>query len=77
MDLLFVLLIAAGALVLGGVGGYLIFRYVLKGKYNEMIDAAEKQADVIKEKKLLEVKEKFWRRKCSSATSTSSRVRTN
>ena len=53
------LLIAAGALVLGGVGGYLIFRYVIKGKYKEMIDTAEKQADVIKEKKLLEVKEKF------------------
>ena len=32
MDLFFVLLIAAGALVLGGVGGYLIFRYVIKGK---------------------------------------------
>ena len=32
MDLIFVLLIAAGALVLGGVGGYLLFRFVLKGK---------------------------------------------
>ena len=28
MDLIFVLLITAGALVLGGVGGYLVFRYV-------------------------------------------------
>ena len=45
MDLIFVLLIAAGALVLGGVGGYLVFRYVLKGKYREMVDAAEKQAE--------------------------------
>ena len=63
MDLIFVLLIAAGALVLGGVGGYLVFRYVLKGKYREMIDAAEKQAEVIKEKKLLEVKEKFLNKK--------------
>ena len=82
MDLIFVLLIAAGALVLGGVGGYLVFRYVLKGKYREMVDNAEKQAEVIKEKKLLEVKESSStrrvnsRRKCSSATSTSSRVRT-
>ena len=42
MDLFFVLLIAAGALVLGGVGGYLIFRYVIKGKYKEMIDTASK-----------------------------------
>ena len=63
MDLFFVLLIAAVALVLGGVGGYLIFRYVIKGKYQEMIDAATKEAEVIKEKKLLEVKEKFLNKK--------------
>ena len=63
MDLIFVLLIAAGALALGGVCGYLVFRYVLKGKYNEMVDAAEKEAEVIKEKKLLEVKEKFLNKK--------------
>ncbi|MBR0181545.1 MAG: ribonuclease Y [Prevotella sp.] len=63
MDLIFVLIIAAGALALGGVGGYLIFRYVLKGKYREMIDTATKEADVIKEKKLLEVKEKFLNKK--------------
>jgi len=63
MDLIIVLLIAAGALALGGVCGYLVFRYVLKGKYNEMIDTATKQADVIKEKKLLEVKEKFINKK--------------
>ena len=62
MDLIFVLLIAAGALVLGGVGGYLVFRYVLKGKYREMVDNAEKRVSL--------------RRRCSSATSTSSRVRT-
>ena len=63
MDLIFVLIIAAGALALGGVGGYLIFRYVLKGKYRDMIDSATKEADVIKEKKLLEVKEKFLNKK--------------
>ena len=63
MDLIFVLLIAAGALALGGVGGYLIFRYVLKGKYREMIDTATKEAEVIKEKKLLEVKEKALNKK--------------
>ena len=34
------IIIAAVSLVLGGVGGYLIFRYVLKGKYNEMVEAA-------------------------------------
>ena len=63
MDLIFVLLIAAGALTLGGVGGYLVFRYVLTGKYKEMMATAEKEAEVIKEKKLLEVKEKFLNKK--------------
>ena len=63
MDLIFVLLIAAGALALGGVGGYLVFRYVLTGKYKEMMATAEKEAEVIKEKKLLEVKEKFLNKK--------------
>ena len=57
------IIIAAVSLVLGGVGGYLIFRYVLKVKYNEMVEAAEKEADVMKEKKLLEVKEKFLNKK--------------
>ena len=51
------------ALVIGGAAGYFIFRYVIKGKYNEMIDAAKKEAEVVKEKKLLEVKEKFLNKK--------------
>ena len=40
-----------------------IFRYVITGKYNEMIAAANKEAEVVKEKKLLEVKEKFLNKK--------------
>ena len=51
------------ALVIGGDAGYFIFRYVIKGKYNEMIEAANKEAEVVKEKKLLEVKEKFLNKK--------------
>lgn len=51
------------ALVIGGAAGYFIFRYVVKGKYNEMIEAANKEAEVVKEKKLLEVKEKFLNKK--------------
>ena len=57
------IIISVAALILGGIGGYLVFRYVLKGKYNEMVEAAEKEADVMKEKKLLEVKEKFLNKK--------------
>ena len=57
------ILIIAAALIVGGLCGYLVFRYVLTGKYKEMIDTATKEADVIKEKKLLEVKEKFLNKK--------------
>lgn len=51
------------ALVLGGALGFFIFRYVITGKYNEMIAAVNKEAEVVKEKKLLEVKEKFLNKK--------------
>ena len=51
------------ALGLGGALGFFIFRYVITGKYNEMIAAANKEAEVVKEKKLLEVKEKFLNKK--------------
>ncbi|MBQ3805872.1 MAG: ribonuclease Y [Prevotella sp.] len=57
------IIIGVGALIIGGLCGYLIFRYVIKGKYNEMIANAEKAAEVLKEKKLLEVKEKFINKK--------------
>ena len=56
-------IVAVAALVVGGLCGYMIFRYVLKGKFNEMVEVAEKEAEVIKEKKLLEVKEKFLNKK--------------
>ena len=57
------IIIGLGALIIGGLCGYLIFRYIIKGKYNEMITNAEKAAEVLKEKKLLEVKEKFINKK--------------
>ncbi len=58
-----IVIVAIVALVAGGLGGYAIFRYVVKGKYNEMVAAADKEAQVVKEKKLLEVKEKFLNKK--------------
>ena len=57
------LITAVAALIIGGLIGYALFRYVIKGKYKEMIAAADKEAEVIKEKKLLEVKEKFLNKK--------------
>ena len=63
MDIILTLIVAVAALVLGALGGFAVFRYLIKGKYNEMVAAAEKEASVIKEKKLLEVKEKFLSKK--------------
>jgi ribonuclease Y len=58
-----IIIVAVVALIIGGLGGYYMFLHVIKGKYNEMIASAEKEAEVIKEKKLLEVKEKFLNKK--------------
>ncbi len=50
-------------LAIGLGAGYGIFMYVLKGKYNTMMDLAAKEAENIKSKKLLEVKEEFLNKK--------------
>ncbi|MBQ9671253.1 MAG: ribonuclease Y [Prevotella sp.] len=63
MDIIFVILIAVAALVLGAVGGYFVFQKVMTGKRTAILEAAGKEAEVIKEKKLLEVKEKFLNKK--------------
>ncbi len=63
MNIIVAIIAIAAALIIGGLCGFMIFRFVIKGKYNEMVDAAQKEAEVIKEKKLLEVKEKFLNKK--------------
>ena len=63
MNIIVVIILIVAALIIGGLCGFMIFRFVIKGKYNEMIGAANKEAEVIKEKKLLEVKEKFLNKK--------------
>lgn len=57
------IIISVASLIIGCVIGYMIFRYVLKGQYEEMVKEAKKDAEVIKQKKLLEVKEKFLNKK--------------
>ena len=43
--------------IIGGALAYIVFRYVAKSKYNAILTEAETEAEVIKQKKLLEVKE--------------------
>ena len=58
-----IIIVAVVALLVGGIAGYMLFMHVAKGKYNEIINTAENEAKVLKEKKLLEVKEKFINKK--------------
>ncbi len=57
------ILFTVGGLLAGCIVGYSFYRYVLKSKYLRALADAEKEAEVIKEKKLLEVKEKFLNKK--------------
>ncbi len=51
------------AFLLGAFGGYSLFQFIIKGKKNNILDSAKKEAEVLKEKKLLEVKEQFLNKK--------------
>ena len=68
-----IFLVGAACLILGCALGYFVFRYILTGKYNETMKAATKEAEVIKEKKLLEVKEKFLNKKAELEKEVQSR----
>ena len=63
MNIITTIIVAVVCLIVGAIAGYMMFLHVIKGKYNEMIDTAQKDAEVIKEKKMLEVKEKFLNKK--------------
>ena len=54
---------AIACFIVGGVLSYILFRYVLKSKYDNVLKEAETEAEVIKKNKLLEVKEKFLNKK--------------
>ena len=54
---------AIACFVVGGILSYVLFRYVLKSKYDSILKDAETEAEVIKKNKLLEVKEKFLNKK--------------
>ena len=57
------IIISSVCLIAGCIMGFVFFRYVLKKTYKKAIADANKEVEVIKEKKLLEVKEKFLNKK--------------
>ena len=63
MDILLTISIAIGCLILGGFLGFALFRYIIKQRYNQIIKEAGIEAEALKEKKQLELKEKFLNRK--------------
>ena len=52
-----------GSLVVGGLVVFLVNRYLLAARSKTILEEAEKEAEVIKKNKLLEVKEKFLNKK--------------
>ena len=58
-----IIITAVASVIVGAILGFVMFRFIAKGKYNQMVSEAEKEAEVIKQKKLLEVKEKFLNKK--------------
>jgi conserved hypothetical protein YmdA/YtgF len=67
------IIIAIASLILGGVLTWVMIRFVLKSKSERIIREAEKEAEVIKKNKLLEVKEKFIHLKADLEKQVSSR----
>ena len=58
-----IILVIIACFIVGFAGGYTLFRYILKKFYQNALAKANAEAEVIKEKKLLEVKEKFLNKK--------------
>lgn len=59
MGVIPIIILILGALVLGAAGMWFINERLLKQKTDAILSEAEKEAEVLKQKKLLEVKEKF------------------
>ena len=53
------IVVSISCLIVGGALSYILFKYGLKGKYDNILKEAETEAEVIKKNKLLEVKEMF------------------
>jgi ribonuclease Y len=58
MEIMYIV-IAIAALLAGGVLAWICMHFVFKSRYEHILEEAEREAEVIKKNKLLEVKEKF------------------
>lgn len=67
------IIIAIGTFILGSILTWVGMRFVLKSKYESVLAEAEKEAEVIKKNKLLEVKEKFLHLKADLEKQVSAR----
>ena len=77
IDIIVALLVAIVLFfALVGIWYFVIVPAKRKALAEEARETAEKEAEVIKQKKLLEVKEKFLRRRCASTISRYSRAKT-
>ena len=47
MDIIITISIAIGCLILGGVIGFTLFRYIIKQRYNQIIKEAEIEAEAL------------------------------
>ena len=63
MNYILLIFSVIGGLVIGGLVVFLVNRYLLATRSKTILEEAEKEAEVIKKNKLLEVKEKFLNKK--------------
>ncbi|WP_085537605.1 ribonuclease Y [Massilibacteroides vaginae] len=67
------IIISIVALLLGGILTWIGMRFILKSRYEAVLREAEKESEVIKKNKLLEVKEKFLHLKADLEKQVSAR----
>ena len=63
MNVTVMIIVAVACFLVGGLGTFLLLKYVWKSKGEAILKEAEAEAEVIKKNKLLEVKEKFLNKK--------------
>ena len=69
----YIIISSVVALLIGGLLTWLSMRFLLKSRYDSVLREAEKEAEVIKKNKLLEVKEKFLHLKADLEKQVSAR----